>query len=273
MFAVSFKAAGGVLLLLLAFSQMGEGLAIKPLISVYVWGGLAVLLMVAAKRFRMEGLQLVSMVMWVGVSSYWFATTWDAPRGEWFGIYIPFLNGAAFAWIILAALGFWYSLSSSFAALKEEGRRFLSCLFAVASHLIVGGLLTLQIGNIFEEYDLNSFWDLNLTLSVSWGVYALLLFLWGASSKQRLFRYFGSVVLALVSIKIFFFDLSGEDSIYKVLVLLLMALISFTISYINHRWKSEPAASPASDGTEYPEDDPFPPANVENTSGEATAVE
>ncbi|MDF2935384.1 MAG: hypothetical protein K0Q90_757 [Paenibacillaceae bacterium] len=272
-FAVSFMTAGGVLLLLLAFSQMGEGLAIKPLISVYVWGGLAVLLMGAAKRFRMEGLQLVSMVMWAGVTSYWFATTWDVPRAEWFGVYIPFLNGAAFAWMLLAGLGFWYSLSASFTVLKKEGRLFLSCLFAVASHLIVGGLLTLQIGNIFEEYDLSSFWDLNLTLSVIWGVYALLLFLWGASSNQRLFRYFGSAVLVLVSVKVLFSDLSGEDSIYKVLVLLIMAVISFTISYINHRWKSEPAAPSAPAGPEYPEDDPFPPANVENAAVKATAVE
>lgn len=275
-FAVTFKAAGGVLLLLLAFSQMGEGLAIKPLISVYVWGGLAVLLMGAAKRLRMEGLQLVSMVMWAGVTSYWFVTTWNVPREEWFGLYLPFLNGAAFAWILLAGLGFWYSLSGTFAALKEEGRRFLSCLFSVASHLIVGGLLTLQIGNLFEEYDLDGVWSLNLTLSVVWGVYALLLFLWGASSKQRVFRYFGSIVLVLVSVKVLFSDLSGEDSIYKVLVLLIMAVISFTISYINHRWKNEPAAPPAepSVGPEQPEGEPIVPmAEGETGTHKAAAME
>lgn len=268
-FAVSFKAAGGVLLLLFAFSQLGEGLAIKPLISVYVWGGLAVLLMGAAKRFRMEGLQIVSMVMWVGVASYWFATTWDVPRGEWFGVYIPFLNGAAFAWVLLAGLGFWYSLSATFSALKEDGRMFLSCLFAVASHLIVGGLLTLQIGNMFEEYDLNSFWDLNLTLSVVWGLYALLLFLWGASSKQQVFRYFGSIVLAMVSIKVFFFDLSGEDSIYKVLVLLVMAVISFTISYINHRWKTEPAMPASAYGQELQDEEPAVAVEIETAASNA----
>lgn len=251
--AVTCKAAGGVLLVLFSFSQMGEGLAVKPLISVYVWGVLAVLLMGAAKRFRMEWLQLVSVVMWVGVTLYWFATTWDVPRGEWFGVYIPFLNGAALAWVLLAALGFWYSLSATFSALKEEGRLFVSCLFALASHLIVGGLLTLQIGNVFEEYDLSSFWDLNLTLSLVWGLYALLLFLWGASSKQRVFRYFGSAVLALVSVKVLLYDLSGEDSIYKVLVLLAMAAISFAISYINHRWKTEPSAPPA--GPELPDEE------------------
>lgn len=272
-FAISFKAAGGVLLLLLAFSEMGKELAIKPLISVYVWGGLAVLLMAGAKRFRMEGLQLISMVIWVGVTSYWFNATWQVPRGEWFGVYLPFLNGAAFAWMMLAALGFWYSLSGSFAALKEDGRKFLSCLFAVAGHLIVGGLLTLQIGNMFTEYDWGSFWILNLTLSVTWGVYALLLFLWGAYSQQRLFRYFGSAVLVLVSVKVLFFDLSGGDSIYKVLMLLIMAVISFTISYINHRWKTVPAAPSSPGGPEYPDDDPFPLAAERCSAGKDTVAE
>jgi uncharacterized membrane protein len=239
--AITVKAAGGVLLLLLALSQLGEGLTIKPLISVYLWGTLAVLLMGAAKRFRVEWLQIVSIVMWLGVTLYWFATTWDIPRAEWFGVYIPFLNGAALAWVLLAGLGFWYSLRVRFTGVNEEGTLFLSCVFSVVSHLIVGGLLTLQIINVFEEYDLSSFWDLALTMSVVWGIYALLLFLWGASSRQRVFRYFGSAVLVMVSVKVFFFDLSGEDSIYKVLVLLVMAVISFAISYINHRWNPGPS--------------------------------
>jgi uncharacterized membrane protein len=238
--AFAVKITGGALLLLLSVSQMGEGLEVKPLISVYVWGLLAALLMAAAKRFRAEWLQAVSVSVWTGVTLYWFAVTWDAPRGEWFGVYIPFLNWAAVAWILLAALGFWYSLGAAFSAVKGNARMVLSCIFSVISHIIVGGLLMLQIINVFEEYELSGFWDEDLTLSVVWGIYALLLFLWGAFSKQRMFRVFGSVVLGLVSVKVLFYDLSGEDTVYKVLVLLAMAAISFAISYINHRWKDEP---------------------------------
>lgn len=239
--AIAVKTTGGALLLLLAVSQMGEGLEVKPLISVYVWGALAAFLMAAAKKFRMEWLQAVSVSVWAGVTLYWFAVTWDAPRGEWFGVYIPFLNWAAVAWMLLAVLGFWYSLSAAFLSLKREVRAFMSCLFSVVSHMIVGGLLTLQIINVFEEYEISGFWNRDLTMSVIWCVYALLLFMWGAYSKQRVFRYFGSIVLGLVSVKVLFFDLSGEETVYKILVLLMMAAISFAISYINHRWKEEPS--------------------------------
>lgn len=234
--AVGVYSVGGVLLLLLALSQIGDGLAIKPLISVYEWGGLAALLMAAAKRAKAEWLQAVSFALWTGVTLYWFTTFWYAPRGEWFGTYIPFLNGSAMAWILLAALGFWYSLGVSFQTLHEDGKLILSRIFAVISHLIVGGLLTVQMINVFKEYEVSDFWDMNLTMSVVWGIYALLLFLWGASSKQRVFRYFGSAVLGLVSVKVLFYDLSGEDTVYKVLVLLVMAAISFAISFINLKW-------------------------------------
>lgn len=239
--AFAVKVTGGALLLLLSVSRLGEGLEVKPLISVYVWGLLAALLMTAAKRLRAEWLQAVSVSVWAGVTLYWFAVTWDAPRGEWFGLYLPFFNWAAVAWMLLAALGFWYSLAAGFSAVKGTSRAFLSCMFSVIGHIIVGGLLKLQIMNLFEEYKLGGFWDEALILSVVWGVYALLLFLWGAYSKQRVFRLFGSVVLGLVSVKVLFFDLSGEDTVLKVLVLLAMSAISFAISYINHRW-SEPDA-------------------------------
>ncbi|WP_438447173.1 DUF2339 domain-containing protein [Gorillibacterium sp. sgz5001074] len=244
--AITVQAVWGAILLLLSLSQLGDGLDMRPIISVYVWGILAALLMAAALRLKAEWLQAVSMAVWTGVTLYWFAVTWDAPRGEWFGVYMPFLNSAAVAWMLLAATGFWYSLKASFSAVKDGGQVFMSRFFSVVSHLIVGGLLMLQIDNMFEEYRLSGFWDRDLTLSVVWGVYALLLFLWGASSKQRLFRGFGSVVLGMVSIKVLFYDLSGEDTVYKVLVLLVMAAISFAISYINHRWQEEPAVEPVS---------------------------
>lgn len=238
--AVMVKFLGGLFLLLLSVSQLGKGMDVKPLVSVFVWGVLAAALTVLAGRLRMEWLQIASIAIWIGVSSYWFVVTWDTPRGEWFGTYIPFLNWGAVAWMLLAGLGFHYSLRGGFRSVKDGLGIFLSRTFAVISHLIVGGLLMVQVENVFEEYKISRFVDAALTLSVVWGVYAMLLFLWGAYSKQRLFRVFGSVVLGLVTLKLLLLDLSGEDTIFKVLVLFAMGCISLTITYINHRWSKEP---------------------------------
>jgi len=235
---VLVKLVGGVFLLLVAVSQLGQGMEIKPLISVFVWGTLAALLLVPGKKLRNDWLMLFSFLIWIGVTLYWFSVTWETPRGEWFGTYIPFLNWGAMAWILLAALGFYYSLRGQLSGVKDaEVSLILSRIFSVISHIIVGGLLTVQVENVFEEYELSSFFDMEMTLSVVWGIYALLLFLWGAFSKQQLFRYFGSAVLLLVTVKVLLLDLSGADTIYKVLVLFVMGCISLSITYINNKWK------------------------------------
>lgn len=237
---VLVKFFGGTFLLLLSATQLGQGLEIKPLISVFLWGMIAALLIGIAMYLKNNLLKLASILVWVGICTYWFVVTWDTPRGEWFGVYIPFLNWGAVSWAILAGLGFYYSMKVTFTGLSEETNRFLSRIYSIVSHLIVGGLLTVQVDNLFDEYTLSSFIDLDLTLSVTWGVYALLLFLWGALSNQKVFRIFGSIVLVLVAAKALFLDLAGEDTIYKVLVLFLLGCISLTITYINSKWNGKP---------------------------------
>jgi uncharacterized membrane protein len=78
-----------------------------------------------------------------------------------------------------------------------------------------------------------------LTYSITWGIYALLIFIWGAYSKQAFFRWFGSVVLVLVAAKTIFIDLSSADTVAKILVLFILSVITFAISYINNIWKEE----------------------------------
>lgn len=111
-------------------------------------------------------------------------------------------------------------------------------MYALLSHLIVGGLLTRQIENIFTEYMYDSASSyLGLALSVSWGCYALLLILWGVYYRELLFRAFGSAVLVIVAIKAIFMDLSGQEALYKVGVLLILGAISFFITWINSKWR------------------------------------
>jgi uncharacterized membrane protein len=141
--------------------------------------------------------------------------------------------------MLLAALGFYFSLYRKF-RLTAHVDRMLTSLYALLAHLIVGGLLTVQIESAFEEYgSIINHTALSLTLSCVWGVYALLLFLWGSYYKQKLFLGFGSFVLVAVAIKAIFLDLSGEQAIYKILTLLVLGLLSFAISIIRNKWTVE----------------------------------
>lgn len=229
---------GGLLLILVAVSSIGGGYESKPLISVLLWGCMAASAAAIGRMKRWPLLSLCSLVIWFVVGSYWYAVTWDTPRGEWFGMYIPFLNWGAIAWILLAALGFYFSRQLAFPQITEKANRILARVYALLAHLIVGGLLTRQIENIFTEYFTeSSSVYMQLALSVSWGCYSLLLILWGAYYRELLFRWFGSVVLVLVAIKAIFMDLSGQEALYKVGVLLTLGAISFFISWINGKWR------------------------------------
>ncbi|RJE90800.1 DUF2339 domain-containing protein [Paenibacillus sp. 1011MAR3C5] len=238
---------GGVLLLLMSINSFGEGV----LFNVLMWTSYACMLAALGYVKRWIIPTILGIVIWLYVGVFWYAVTWWTPRGEWFGVYIPFLNWGAIAWMLLAALGFFYARKLAFEGFSDTTNRVLSRIFALASHLIVGGLMARQIQNIFTEYyaEAPSVY-MNLTLSVVWAVYALLLMLWGTYYKERTFRWFGTVVLVIVAVKAIFMDLSGKDALFKVLVLLVLGGLSFLMTWINNKWQSpeQPSEQAAPEG-------------------------
>jgi uncharacterized membrane protein len=119
----------------------------------------------------------------------------------------------------------------------------LATVYSILSHLIVGGLLTIQVTNMIQHYELGAWMDLQLTLSIAWGIYALLLYLWGALSRQAVYRVFGALVLISAAAKALLLDLAGSETLYKVIALFALGLIAFSIAYINGKWKSQRAAA------------------------------
>ncbi|QNK54470.1 DUF2339 domain-containing protein [Paenibacillus sp. PAMC21692] len=231
--AVSFVLAGA-LLLLMSLNNLGEG----TLFNVMMWTGFVALLTGVGHIKRWFPAVLIAAIVWFYLGAYWYVVTWTTPRGEWFGVYIPFLNWGAMAWIALAALGFYYSRQLRLPGAGELMNKATSRLFALLAHLIVGGLMTRQIENIFTEYFQSGYGVyMDLTLSVVWGIYALLLILWGNYYKERTFRWFGSIVLVLVAFKAIFVDLSGQEPLYKAIALLALGAISFAITWINSKWR------------------------------------
>jgi uncharacterized membrane protein len=220
---------GGITLIMQGISQMLNNNPFEVVINVFLWLGFSVILIFLANWQRIIWLFYMSQIVWAIVLLYWFITTWGSTHGDWLGFYVPFMNNGALAWILLAAMGFFFSIK------MKDG---LEYIFAVISHLVVGGLLTVQIMNIWEFYELKGI-SMLLSLSIVWGIYALLLFLWGAYRQENLYRIFGSIVLVIVAVKAIFIDLWGSDNVYKIIVLLILGAISFIISFINNRWKTK----------------------------------
>ncbi len=231
---------GGSILLIMALNSIAEGV----LMSVLVWISITILLVVAGHLLRWQVPAIISVALWFNIVCYWYAITWTTPRGEWFGIYIPFLNWGAVTWILLAGLGFYYAKTFQFPGMSYGNNHVISRIFALIAHLIVGGLLTRQIENIFTEHlpEAPAMY-MHLTITLVWGCYALILVLWGTRRQDRLFRGFGYGVLVITAIKAIFLDLSGQEALYKVAILFILAGISFFITWINGKWKMEDEAS------------------------------
>ena len=191
--SVMLYSLGGMLLSFVAASSFLDGVQYENVLQVFLWLSVSIVIFTIAKWRSSTPLVYVSQAIWFIVLVYWFATTWGSTHGDWFGIYIPFMNNGALAWLLLAALGFY------FATLARGG---WDHVFAVFSHIVVGGLLTVQVENIWLGESVIE----SISLSVTWGVYALLLFVWGAYRQELLYRVFGSMGLIFVAVKTIFFD-------------------------------------------------------------------
>lgn len=242
--------AFGGLSLLLGMSNLGSDSELRPMIGVYVWTAIASLGMLLGFGLRKDWIKGVSSFIWICTGVYWFVATWDVPRMNWFDVYVPFLNGGAVVWMGLAAFGFVCSRKVRYSFTDMENNALFSNLYALGGHFVVGGLLTVQIMNSFEEYSLS--FSMHLALSVTWAIYALLLFVWGAYSRQRLFRWIGSIVLVIVSLKAILLDMSNEDTIFKMFVFIALGAISFGITWVNQRWRDKEESAPTVSATTMP---------------------
>jgi uncharacterized membrane protein len=231
----------GLFLVLTSLSEFREDWEYKPILNVFLWCFVAVLLLFFGKVKQNDFLKGAAVLVWFVVVWFWNFVTHETPMGEFFGVFIPFLNFSGLTWILLAYLGFYMSLRLSVDS-PFIHKEVLSTTLSIVSHLIVGGLLYYQIAALwYPHYYAESLASFNegLAISISWGVYAILLFLWGAYTGQLFFRIFGGIVLGFVAIKTILFDLAGSETVHKMIVLFLLGVICFTITWINHKWKND----------------------------------
>ncbi|MFM7023736.1 MAG: DUF2339 domain-containing protein [Flavobacteriales bacterium] len=174
------------------------------------------------------------------LAAYWYMVAWEVEWVTIFGIkYLPFLNAGGLIWMAMAFLGFYFSRFEERSTGGDPSiNNALSAILGVVSHIIVGGLLTVQIDNLWDAYELH-FLSANLVLSVTWMLYALIIFLWSTRSRFKVYKYMGAAVLVLTSIKVFFWDLSGSATFQKVIFLVVIGLLTLLVGKISTKKKDE----------------------------------
>ena len=238
----------GVILISIAGSELAINFrenGIHHVINVSIWLFLTILIFTASRYSKVSLAKYIAAAAWTFTLIHWYSVAWNVEWVRWFGVdFIPFINPGALVWIGLAITGFVFS--DSFREKSSEAKDFpyedrrdwVALALALASHTVVGGLLTIQIQNTWEAYNLE-FASVNIFLSISWMVYALGLFLWGAYADQQPFRFIGSAFVIITSVKVFLLDLRGTSTVYMALVLLILGLIVLGIAQIDKYWREK----------------------------------
>ncbi len=249
---------------------------INYLIITFMWLLLLALVYAVIRLIGESKMILGIMVGFVLVTSYWYSNAWSVEWIPIFGVkYIPFFNLGAIVWILLATFGFSLSkfllkdtLHSEMAqSVGEKMIQSISAGAALISHLVIGGLLTVQIINLWEAYEITLLTQ-GLMVSLMWFVYALILFLWSNNTSQKLFKVLGMLVIAVSTLKVFIFDLQGESTVEKVIFLLLFGGILFILGRVNQKSASKAKSKEGPSEKTYTYSNPF---QSEQSSNETTS--
>ena len=234
----------GVILLAMACSDSGMILSngLNYVLNAFIWIVLIWMVYLFANAIKSNQLFTISYLGFFILTSYWYVAAWKVEWIAIFGVrYIPFLNLGALIWILLAFSGFYFAKNefiSSDSKEKTQANFSLSNTLALVSHIIVGGLLTIQISNLWLAYQI-TFLDEQLALSICWLIYALTIYVWSNLSGQYFFRTFGAFVIIVTSVKIFFWDISGTTNIQKVILLLVAGLLTIIIGKVHSKVNSK----------------------------------
>jgi hypothetical protein len=214
---------------------LGNGL--NYAVNCSIWLVLIGFAFALGKQHKNPAILFGSYIGFFLLSTYWYSVAWNVEWTTILGIkYIPFLNAGALVWIGLALMGFYFS---KYELTKTENKhpkhqKTIASALATISHLIVGGLLTVQISNLWEAYEI-TFLKEQLAMSICWFVYALMIYLWSNYSQHVFFKYFGAIVIGITTLKVFLLDLSGAASIQKVVLLAIIGAITLIIGKVTQK--------------------------------------
>ncbi len=157
-------------------------------------------------------------------------------------VFIPALNYPALTFLaVIAAISvsaYLYSLYTDI-ALEEKTH---------VSILVIGGLLLLLVFFTQEalryiEYifiNENDFWKQNmtseLTVSIIWMLYSIILITVGIIKKNRPVRLMAIAIFSLTIAKVFLNDIAYLESIYKVISFILLGVILITVSFLYQKY-------------------------------------
>jgi uncharacterized membrane protein len=108
-----------------------------------------------------------------------------------------------------------------------------------------------------------------MMLSLAWAAYGAVLVVVGMQRDHALTRYLGIAVIAVTSVKVFFYDLWELGGIYRVIGFIVFGVLLVLVSYLYQQRRNVPIQSPPPPPPPSP---PQPPASPALQSEEPPSI-
>jgi uncharacterized membrane protein len=204
--------------------------------SIIVWLGL---------RRRQEWIRAIGLVV-VAWSALFLLPLQFMPAA---GDYRVVLNTRAAAGVLTVALLYGVAQIHRQLGGHVPGVAAYVATFVTAASFFTTSLLTSEISAFWHVRDLASApfisdvregrFAREVSLSITWAIYATVLIVAGLRKRYAPIRYFGIVLFAVTIAKVFGFDMAELDRIYRVSSIVVLGVLLLATSYVYNRFRSQ----------------------------------
>ncbi len=124
-------------------------------------------------------------------------------------------------------------------------------LFCALGGILLFLLLNIEIADAFTPagersitFDFDGNFGRDMTYTIAWALYALVLLMIGIWQRNAPTRYAGIGLLAVALLKLFLHDLANIESIYRIGALIVVAVIALAASFLYQRFLSDDKSNP-----------------------------
>ncbi len=124
-------------------------------------------------------------------------------------------------------------------------------LFCALGGILLFLLLNIEIADAFTPagersitFDFDGNFGRDMTYTIAWALYALVLLMIGIWQRNAPTRYAGIGLLAVALLKLFLHDLANIESIYRIGALIVVAIIALAASFLYQRFLGDDKSNP-----------------------------
>ena len=129
--------------------------------------------------------------------------------------------------VFMAVLGFVYTIGFKDSTQKISGYNVSSLMLSSAVALLFI-FLNVEVYHLVKLYDATA---TKFAITLLWVLFGITLFVYGILKDIKISKLTGTVLLFIAILKAFFVDLSKLDSIYRIVLFLILGAILFALSY------------------------------------------